>query len=174
MAVEENVVADIRTFLEERYFGKYRGRVKQVDPATGYIKAEVPKVWGSGQLSPWMTPCVPFAGDGYGLVVLPKDEDGVWVEFEAGLKSAPLWTGFWWAQDEPPSQTKDDAQIRGLITPEKLELIMDDSAKEIRLKHPDGPELKISSSGIDLTVGQKKISLSDSGLDVNDGAFKVS
>lgn len=170
----ENAIADIREFLEERYFGKYRGIVKEVDPKTGYIKAIVPKVWGKDRLSPPIIPCVPFAGNKYGLVLLPEKEDGVWVEFEAGLKTAPLWTGFWWAKDESPAQTKKDAKIRGIITPGKLEVLLDDTNKEIKLVHPDGPAIKISKSGIELKVGPKSVILSKDGLNVNDGAFKVS
>lgn len=170
----EDAVVEIKEFLEERYFGKYRGIVKEVDPKTGYIKAVVPKVWGKDKLSPPMAPCVPFGGNKYGLVVLPEKEDGVWVEFEAGSKKAPLWSGFWWAKDEVPDQTKDDGKIRGLITPGKLEVMLDDKAKEIRLIHPDGPQIIIGKSDITLKAGSKSVKLSKSGLDVNDGAFKVS
>lgn len=172
----DGIIAEIKEFLETRYFGKYRGIVDEVDEATGYIKAKVSKVWGDKVGKRWITPCVPFAGskDGnhYGLVTLPVKGDGVWIEFEAGDEDSPIWTGFWWGKDEMPTQTKQ--QIRGLVTPEQLQFLMDDEAKEIKLIHPDGPEMKLTGSEIELKVGSKKIKLSSSGLDVNDGAFKVS
>ena len=33
---------------------------------------------------------------------MPEVQVGVWIEFEAGDASRPIWTGCWWASGEMP------------------------------------------------------------------------
>src|SRR6185503_16349991 len=80
-----------------RFYGKYRGFVQDVsDPETrGRITATVPEVLGE-EVSGWALPVSPFAGANHGVVLLPEVGNGVWIEFEAGDPSRPLWIGGWW------------------------------------------------------------------------------
>ncbi|HYY42592.1 MAG TPA: phage baseplate assembly protein V, partial [Pyrinomonadaceae bacterium] len=93
----ENLVADLHEEVRSRFFGKYRGVVLNVDDPEqmGRIQARVPEVLQEAS-SAWAVPCVPFAGAGHGLVLLPELGDGVWIEFEAGDIARPVWTGCWW------------------------------------------------------------------------------
>ena len=39
---------------------------------------------------------------GAGLYAVPQPGAGVWIEFEAGDTSRPIWSGGWWAAGEVP------------------------------------------------------------------------
>jgi phage baseplate assembly protein gpV len=96
--------ADRRT---DRFYGKYRGLVTiNVDPLNlGRLKAMVPEVLGEIPSS-WALPCAPYAGTGAGFFAVPPVGAGVWIEFEAGDVSRPIWTGAWWAAGEVPMDEK--------------------------------------------------------------------
>ncbi len=166
----EQLVVDLAEQVRGRYYGKYRGIVRDVgDPeGLGRIVASVPSVLGDEDTG-WALPAVPFAGTGHGLVLLPKVGDGVWIEFEGGDVSLPVWTGLWWGSGEMPG----GADERTLLTPAGLKIVLDDAAKEIRLEHPDGPTITITGTDITLEVAGAKIVLSASGVSMNDGAWTV-
>jgi len=168
----EKLVVELAEQARSRYFGKYRGTVEDVNDAQklGRIIAKVPSVYGDAN-SPWALPAVPFAGANHGLVLLPKKGDGVWIEFESGNPSRPIWTGCWWASGEMPSPGGPEERV--LITPEGLKLVLDDSSKKIQLLHPGGGEMTMTDSDITIKIGSAKIVLSAAGVSINDTAFKV-
>ena len=95
--------AQARTF-----YGKYRGTViNNVDPMMrGRLLLEVPDVVGFTPSS-WAEPCVPLAGPSgppMGVYMVPPIGAGVWVEFEQGDPSKPIWVGCRWGlpTDIPP------------------------------------------------------------------------
>jgi len=171
MALEDMVVR-IQEWVDSHYFGKYRGLVTDIDDPEGLgrITAQIPAVLGEEE-SPWAMPSVPFAGAGHGWVTLPEVGDGVWVEFEAGDPSRPIWTGCWWADNEMPSP--GGTLIRLFATSNGHQLILDEDADEVTLKHSGGPSIVLTANDITLKVGSKKIVLSSSGLNVNQGALEV-
>lgn len=169
--VEARVAQEIEAG-ESKYFGKYRGKVDEVDYKTGYLTAFVPKVYGENLPSPKAAPCVPYAGKKYGMAFLPKKDDGVWIEFEAGNKEDPIWSGFWWADNEMADDTKKE-DVRGIVTKEKLKFIMDDANKTIILEHPSGSKIELGDKKIILEVKKQKIEISSSSITLNDGAFEV-
>jgi hypothetical protein len=79
------------------YLGKYKGVVvNNVDPLfLGRIQVIVPDV---ASLAPatWAMPCVPVAGINMGMFAPPLIGSGVWVEFERGNPSKPIWVGCYW------------------------------------------------------------------------------
>lgn len=89
-----------------RYLGKFRGRViDNNDPlGIGRITVQVPDVLGD-EPSTWALPCLPFTGEEAGQFVVPPKDSGVWVEFEQGDPSFPIWTGCWWGErtELPPT-----------------------------------------------------------------------
>jgi hypothetical protein len=87
----------------DRFYGKYRGIVlNNIDPLQiGRLQAMVPEVLGEIP-SGWALPCAPYAGTGSGFYAIPPIGAGVWIEFEAGDTSRPIWTGAWWATGEVP------------------------------------------------------------------------
>ena len=82
--------------------GKYRGIVEDnQDPGLlGRLKVRVPGVLG--EETAWASPCVSFAGAGCGAFMMPEPGTGVWVEFEGGDLSRPIWSGFWWEKGQLP------------------------------------------------------------------------
>lgn len=168
----EQLFVELTDEVRHRHYGKYRGIVRDIDDpeSLGRIVASVPSVLGD-QDSSWALPAVPFAGDGHGLVLLPKVGDGVWIEFEAGDPSLPIWTGLWWGSDEMPSP--GGIEVRTLVTPEGLKLVLDDAGKKIQLLHPGGAEITLTDTDITLKVTGAKIVLSATGISMNDGACTV-
>lgn len=168
----ENLVVELADHIRSRCFGKYRGLVKDVeDPENlGRVKATVPEVYGTED-SPWAMPSVTFAGANYGLLMLPKVNDGVWIEFEAGDISRPIWTGFWWASNEIPEPAGTNTRV--IVTPGGHKIVLDDDQNEMHLLHSKGPEIKLSEDEILLKAGSSQIVLSSSEVNVNNGALVV-
>jgi hypothetical protein len=79
------------------YVGKYKAVVvNNVDPLLiGRIQVIVPDV-ASLAPSTWAMPCVPVAGINMGMFAPPLIGSGVWVEFERGDPSKPIWVGCYW------------------------------------------------------------------------------
>ncbi len=93
----EDLVQELIERLDHRYYGKYRGYVHDVnDPQnTGRIRAMVPRLLNDTPTG-WALPCAPFAGPDQGFFAIPDVGAGVWIEFEGGDLSRPIWSGGWW------------------------------------------------------------------------------
>lgn len=169
---EFQLTAEIAEFLRTRHFGKYRGLVADIaDPESiGRIKATVPAIFGAEQ-SPWAMPCLPYAGPQHGLVLLPEVGDGVWIEFEAGDLSRPIWSGCWWARDQRPEPQGDT--VRLLATSGGHQIFIDEQADEIKLVHPGGAEVALGASEISLSLGSCSIKISSTEVNINNGMVKV-
>lgn len=120
-----------------RHYGKYRGMVTNNEDPKGIarIQARVPEVL-AGEDTGWALPAVPYAGDGVGLHLVPPVGAGVWIEFEAGDVSRPIWTGCWWPEGKlPKSETGSEAKpsLKILRSEEGLIVALDDEAKTITL-----------------------------------------
>jgi uncharacterized protein involved in type VI secretion and phage assembly len=150
----------ILEWIRSHYFGKYRGTVTDNDDSTqrGRLKVRVPAVLGD--LEVWAMPCVPYAGDGVGFYSLPEKDTGVWVEFEGGDPSYPVWTGFFWADDQLPDDS--DADIKIWKT-QKMTLRCDDSSDEVKLSDSEasGSTLTLASDGVKLNYSESSLSLDD-------------
>ena len=169
--VDELTVA-IAEHIDARVYGKYRGLVDTVGTGNelGFVKATVPEVLGT-ELTGWARPAVPFAGAKHGLLVVPEKGDGVWIEFEAGDVSKPIWTGCWWGDKEIPKPGAE--KVRVFVTSNGQKLVFDEDKDEILLEHGGGPSIKLTADDITLAVGGKKIVISKSGVDINGGALEV-
>jgi hypothetical protein len=121
----------------DRFYGKYRGLVvMNVDPLQqGRLKAMVPEVLGEIP-STWALPCAPYAGTGSGFWAIPPVGAAVWIEFEAGDTSRPIWTGGWWTAPEVPMNEKGvQAQFTTKILRSDFGLLvaLDDIAQTITI-----------------------------------------
>jgi uncharacterized protein involved in type VI secretion and phage assembly len=167
--MNDQAIMDILDRLRNRFYGKYRGAVTQVDASTMRIKAKIPSVLAD-QESGWCMACVPYAGKDVGFAFLPEIGAGVWIEFEGGDVSYPIWTGCYWRKDEPPSDAA--AAVKAIVTKEH-KLLFDDDAPEITLSDSSQNKVSLESSGLTLERGGNKIEISDSEVNVNDGALEV-
>jgi uncharacterized protein involved in type VI secretion and phage assembly len=167
--MEHDLIALLVDWVRSKHFGKYRGTVvDNEDPTSrGRLKVKVPSVLGT--LEVWAMPCVPYAGDGVGLLTLPEAGTGVWVEFEAGDASFPVWTGFFWADNEPPESGNPKIKI---LKTQKGTIKIDDDGDSIHLENS-------SQASIDMTgdvvteAGQAKHTVGSAGVVSEQGAGKV-
>ena len=162
-----------------KYFGKYRGRVTDNEDTLGRgrVRVQVPQVLGDANV--WAVPCVPYAGDGVGFYSIPPKGAGVWVEFEAGDPSYPIWTGCFWGENQI-ERADANPRIKFWKT-EKFTLRIDDSVGEIVIENEAGSSIKISATEIlsesafvrAAATGGKKTELGAVSFKVNDGALEV-
>ena len=169
-AMNEPMLLDMLERLRNRFYGKYRGTVTEVDPATLCIKAKVPAVLGE-QKTGWCMPCVPYAGPGAGFAFLPEEGAGVWIEFEGGDVSYPIWVGCYWRTDEKPADAAPE--VKAIVTKGGHKILLDDKAGSITITDPHNNEVTLSSDGVTLERGGKKIVISDSEVNINEGALEV-
>jgi uncharacterized protein involved in type VI secretion and phage assembly len=170
MSAQDRVLEDLLDRLRNRFYGKYRGIVSDVDATTCRIKAKVPAVFGDTD-SGWCMPCVPYAGPQVGIAFLPEVGSGVWVEFEGGDVSYPVWVGCYWRDGEVPLDV--DAAVKVIVTKAPTELKFDDDQGSLTITDPNGNTVTLDSSGITLSRGSETVAISDSSVSVNDGALEV-
>jgi uncharacterized protein involved in type VI secretion and phage assembly len=171
-AVPDRALEDLVEHLRTRFYGLYRGVVTDNDdPATlGRVKAQVPAVFGEVE-SAWCMPCVPYAGPQVGVVFLPEIGSGVWIEFEGGDVSYPIWVGCYWRGGELPSDVAPDVKV--IVTTSPLEVKLDDGAGSITVTDANGNTATLDSSGITLSNGGMQVVVSSSSVSVNSGALEV-
>ena len=168
--MSEQAMSDMLDRLRNRFFGKFRGTVVDVDASTMRIKASVPAVLAD-QPTGWCLPCVPYAGNGVGIAFLPEVGSGVWIEFEGGDVSYPIWVGCYWFEGGPPPDAA--AAVKVIVTVSGNKLLLDDNAGSITFSDQNGNQIKLDSSGITLTRGSSSVQISDSEVNVNIGALEV-
>jgi uncharacterized protein involved in type VI secretion and phage assembly len=199
--MENELIYHLLDWVRSHYFGKYRGTVSDNSDSTsrGRIKVTVPAVLGT--LEVWAMPCVPYAGPSVGFYSLPPTGAGVWIEFEAGDPSYPVWSGCFWADDELPDSS--DASIKIWQT-DSLKVRMDDDGDEMLLENSSDSSIKLSSEvtidsngsthtvgsdgvesenqdashkvsvdGIVSELGSGKVEVTASSVILNDGAMEV-
>lgn len=181
----EELAQQLYTWVSGHWFGKYRGTVSDnADPTNrGRLKVKVPSVLGT--VEAWAMPCVPYAGASVGFYSLPEPGTGVWVEFEAGDPSYPIWSGCFWADNELPDP--GGAAIKIWKT-EKLTVRIDDDGDELKLETTSGSkvtlesDIKSESGGATHTVGSAgvvselssgKVEVKAAAVIVNGGAWEV-
>lgn len=174
MPTMERTLEQVVERVYGRYYGKYRGIVADVnDPRDQCrIRATVASLLGGEPLG-WALPAAPFAGDGHGQVMLPEVGSGVWIEFEAGDIDHPVWSGAWWAEGQRPEPK--GAGVRVIVSKNGHQVVLDDEADELRLKHgaATGPELVLRGAEIVLTMGQCEIKITDTSISLNQGQIKI-
>lgn len=96
--------------MENKYYGKYRAIVKDInDPERrGRIRVECPSVLGT-YLSAWCEPCIPYATDFAGDFYVPPINEAIWVEFEEGDPNKPIWNGGWYRPNSSPLPVNESA-----------------------------------------------------------------
>ncbi len=122
---------------DNRVFGKYQGTVfNNLDPdSLGRLQAFVPRVLGEIPTG-WAKPCVPYAGPTSGFFSVPPVGAGVWIEFEGGDVSLPIWAGCYWGSAELPMKppgSPSQPTTRIWRTETGLTVVMDDVAQTISL-----------------------------------------
>lgn len=76
-----------------QYFGKYRAIVTETNDAKKQIKVQCPAIYANYS-SGWCNPCIPIMQDA-SMLKMPSVDEPVWIEFEQGDISKPIWVGTW-------------------------------------------------------------------------------
>ncbi len=146
-----------------RHYGKYRGTVSDnQDPRKqGRLKVRVPEILGEVD-SGWALPCTPYAGEKTGVYTVPPVGAGVWVEFEAGDVSRPIWVGCWWGSDKLPADEGGAAatpDVKIVRSEQGLLLALHDDSQTIALSDKSGSNiLKIEvQSGVATVKAKTKV-----------------
>lgn len=162
-----------------RFYGKYRGTVEDnTDPLSlGRVQIRAPAVLGDTVA--WAMPCVPYAGPGVGLVLIPPNGANVWVEFEGGDPNLPIWSGCFWNSGEVPVRavgpeikvlktdgvaiTIDDRPGAGGLTIEVSAPVLETPVKVV-----------CSSAGTEISNGAgASVRLVGPSVSINNGALEV-
>lgn len=185
--MSQDAIDDIHAWIKSHFFGKFRGKVvsNEDDTNRGRLKVTVPAVLDT--LEVWAMPCVPYAGDQVGFYVLPENESGVWVEFEGGDPSFPIWSGCFWADNELPADAS--APTMKILRSKTAQWQLDDDAGEVIVTNDNdatatwASDVTIEAGGSTQTIGSSgvvsdsgstgKVEVASSGVNVNNGAFKV-
>jgi len=148
----ERTLVELAEKLRQRHYGKYRGTVADNDDPEkmGRIRAWVPKVLDE-VMSPWAMPCTPYAGNGSGQYVIPPQDAGVWIEFEGGNPSLPIWSGGWWSPNQVPGNQDDVGKVpsmKVIRSEQGLMVCFDDDGQTISVSDSNGSNiLKIEVQG---------------------------
>lgn len=168
--------------MSQKYYGKYRGMVlNNVDPLQmGRLLVQVPDVEGLLPSS-WALPCLPFTGRQMGAYLLPQIGAGVWVEFEQGNPSRPIWSGCWYgsAAEVPALALAGNPASPSVVLQTSLQnsLVISDlpgPTGGIMLKSAAGATLLVNDTGIYLQNGQgASVTLVGPSVIINNGALTV-
>jgi uncharacterized protein involved in type VI secretion and phage assembly len=169
--ITDDLILEVLERVRGRFYGKYRGSVIEIEEnGRGRIKAKVPAVLKDTPTG-WCDPCVPYAGDGVGIVFLPEVGSGVWIEFEGGDPSFPIWTGCYWRDGEFPAAASASKKL--IQTKAGHQLLLDDEEQSIQLTDSNENTITLDQDGITLVRGSGKLQVSDSETNINDGAMEV-
>jgi uncharacterized protein involved in type VI secretion and phage assembly len=170
----EELVARLIERVESRYFGKYRGQVTDnEDPDNlGRIKAKVPALLGDEELG-WALPAFAYGGTAeQGFFALPDAGAGVWIEFEGGDLSYPIWSGTWYSSGAIPESAKAAKKV--LKTAAGHKIVFDDDGETLEITDKSGNTIKMDSNGIEIAdANGHTIKMTSSSVSINDGALEV-
>lgn len=158
-----------------KFYSLYRGIVVDNQDPSGHMRLQVivPTVTGRGNPQ-WAFPRNIFAGENYYIKTLPDVGDGVWVEFERGKMTRPIWSLM------HPQETKVPLEIvekDNIFFQTKYGHTIEIEGENIIIKHGNLEDdathtIKMGPEGI--TIKHKdeatKITLQESLIKLNEGA----
>jgi len=178
--MNEQILMELVERMRSRFYGKYRGTVTKVDQQhLPRIKAKVPAVLGD-QETGWCMPCVPYAGNDAGIAFMPEVDAGVWIEFEGGDVSYPIWTGCYWHLNELPAAVAPDVKV--IKTPGNQHAVFSDKDHLIAIRDSNKNSVALDRDGITLRrqVAEQpndsadgQIAVTAGKVSVNGGAMEV-
>ena len=162
-----------------KFFGKYRGKVIENDDAfnLGRIRAYA-SLGGKQQIETgWALPSFPYAGEKVGFYFIPPVGASVWIEFEKGSLEDPIWTGCFWNENEQIEEENLGPEIKMIQTNfARIKINDSNGSPEIKIKTESNLEITLTSDEIKLTTNSQpsaKISLKNNTVEVNEGALEV-
>jgi phage baseplate assembly protein gpV len=171
MNTQESILARLIERVESRYYGKYRGHVvDNADPDDlGRVKASVPRVLGD-LTTGWALPVFPYGGASeQGFFAVPDIGAGVWIEFEGGDISYPIWSGTWYTSGDIPESAKPGKKV--LKTKSGHKIVLDDDGGSLEITDSNGNTVTMDSSTVKIAAGQAtKLVIDAPQIQIVDGA----
>ncbi len=167
--MNDQTLMEIVERMRSRFYGKYRGTVTDVND-DGRIKALVPAVLGETATG-WCLPCLPYAGKDAAIAFLPEKDAGVWIEFEGGDVSYPIWVGCYWHDGDKPSRVTKEVKV--IKTKGNQQIVLDDKDHAITIIDSNGNSVTLDRNGIAIVRGSGKLAITDGKVSANDGAMEV-
>ena len=149
----EEILARLIERVESRFFGKYRAQVTDNnDPDDlGRIKVKVPRVLGD-QESGWALPAFIYGGASeQGLFALPDIGAGVWIEFEGGDLSYPVWTGTWYTSGAIPESAQAGKKV--FKTKSGHKIVFDDDGGTLEISDSNANSVTMDANTIKIAAG---------------------
>lgn len=157
--------------VEGRYFGKYRGQVTDNnDPdSLGRIKATVPRVLGDEETG-WALPAFIYGGaTEQGLFAMPDVGAGVWIEFEGGDLSYPIWSGTWFTSGAIPESAQAGKKVFKTSSGHKI--VLDDDGGSLEIIDSNGNSVTMDASTVKIAAGGAvKVVIDAPQIELVDGA----
>jgi len=125
-------------------------------------------------------PCVPYAGKDAGIAFMPEVDAGVWIEFEGGDVSFPIWAGCYWHQGELPAAVEPDVKV--IKTPGNQRMILDDKNHAVLGGDSNQNSVTLDRTGITLVrqasqqpndSADGKVAITAGNVSVNGGAMEI-
>ena len=161
------------------FYGKYRGKVENpIDPqGLARVQVSCPAVLGDATLA-WAMPCLPGAGPGVGLHVVPPVGAKIWVEFEGGNPDYPIWAGGFWDLGDAPAPPGPTAFLTKAWKGDNFSLeIMDIPGAPtlaLELTTAMGPaKIEADVTGLTITHGASTVKLAIDGVSINGANLKI-
>lgn len=162
------LIRKIMTFGLE-YFGKYYSLYQGIvvrnndTQGQGRIKVKVPALGRDEEIAAFAYPVSPFAGDQHGFFFPPEVGSCVWVAFEGGNPSLPIYLGGWWTN---PTRTATGGRVpveantkgevptvREIRTKAGHRVIFDDGARGgITIQTPGGVIVNLNDADNQLNI----------------------
>jgi uncharacterized protein involved in type VI secretion and phage assembly len=149
----DEVLARLIQRVDGRYYGKYRGQVTDNnDPSNlGRVKASVPRVLGTENTG-WALPAFIYGGASeQGFFAVPDVGAGVWIEFEGGDLSYPIWTGTWFTSGDIPESAQPGKKV--LKTKAGHKMVLDDDGGTLEITDSNGNTITMDSSTVKVAAG---------------------
>jgi hypothetical protein len=156
-----------------RFPGLYLAQVETVEDQ-GYLQVSVPSIADQAKpdLFVWARPCFP-----YGHFFMPEKGDKVWLAFENGDPTAPVWLGVWYPQGKVPQEAQASPPVKRVIRSAKGHLVIlddTDGSEQLVLQDKGGNRIELRGDGVlikcvqDLTIDAsgKNVVIKASSVDV--------
>lgn len=158
---------------DKRYFGVYTAIVAEVGDSAHPAEVRLRFDWFDPQMrTEWCRVCNLYAGNGYGAVWLPEQDDEVLVAFVQGDMRWPIVLGgLYNGVDKPPTARTDTLDQKLLRTRGGHEILFDDSdgKQRLRLTSKGGHQVDIDDQGKQIviaTAGGSAVTIDDGGATI--------
>jgi uncharacterized protein involved in type VI secretion and phage assembly len=151
----DDVLTRLVDRVENRYYGKFRGIVTDNnDPSSlGRVRANVPRLTAAEALG-WALPAFAYGGASeQGLFAVPDVGAGVWIEFEEGDLSYPIWSGTWYASGQIPESAGPQQKVFKTTSGHKIVLDDASGSTSITITDANGNAIALEQAKISITAG---------------------